>query len=417
MTTASISRASPRATYGRGARPPAALRELLEATLEWAGGEVAPRVLEADGVRYRLTHLADGAAGAAAMLCESAPDAPIPAYADRRRIRGATGGAAGRQLMIFTDAAHSSLVWTWTALGHGGIRAYRELSFRPGEAWGPLRPVLESIAAGSGPASDRAPHRTGSRGRGPEPTGAVHARDSGGSPSPALLSAVSEALRAGPSAAYRRRLQAVQEVIEAAGGAAEIRNGWSLLLELRALDDACGDGAWLERALRTIAAAYDALLERIRSEVDDLDRRRPRPRAERMGDLRRLVRRAGPRRDATLSSPFATEMAMLHNVFGEDTDADLVQRCRARLAAVLVPPAPPGMLELNVRGRAPGRGTVEPPEVVARGVAAILDAHLRAEIDPAELGRAMASAARLLTAGSGALRPSGRVIGREPCRP
>lgn len=136
-------------SYRRRPTPRAALRELLEATLDWAGGGIADRQLMVGGTSYRLTHLADGAAGAAALLCEAPPGAPIPEYLERRRIRGITDDSIGRHLMIFTDTAHSALVWSWVTRGELGTRVYRELSFTPGQAWGPLRPVLESIGAGS----------------------------------------------------------------------------------------------------------------------------------------------------------------------------------------------------------------------------------------------------------------------------
>lgn len=413
MTNVSVARADGRAVYGRRPRPPAALRELLEATLDWAGAGGAPRVLESGGVRYRLMHLADGAAGAAAVLCEAPPGARIPDYGARRGIRAKTGDAAGRQLMIFTDAAHTTLVWSWSARGQAGIRTYRELSFRPGEAWGPLRPVLESIAAGSGAVA------TGARALGGSAAdlAAEGVRDPAAPDAAALLAALSAALSADAGGTYRARLQALQDGIERLPTARDIRAGWSLLLELRAVDHACGEGAWLESALRAFATAYDALLERMRSEVDDLDRQRPRPRAERLGDLRRLVRRAGPCRNAAPSSRFATELAMLRNVFGEDADFGRVGRCRTRLAAAIGPAVPVGMVEMNVRARTLTRDSLEPPEVVRRGVAAILDAHLRTEIDPAELGRAMAAAARLLLRGSGVLPPPGRIIERARGRP
>lgn len=410
-----------------------ALRELLEATLEWTGGGVADRRLLVGGTGYRLTHLADGAAGAAALLCESPPGTAIPEYLDRRRIRRRIGGASGRHLMIFTDTAHSALVWSWITKMDDGTLAYRELSFRPGQAWGPLRPVLESIAAGT---PDLPPPGSVGSGRPRRPTSEAEITFAAPPPprpsSRALLAALTQAIRAPlrngsrPAAA-----QLIQDLIEGAEDPATIREQWSALLGVRVLDPCCDGGGWLETALDVLVPAYEAVLERMRSAVDDLARRQPAPRAERLGDLRRLVRRSGSLRAPAARRTFSTELALLHNLFGAADEPAQVDACRSRLASRLGGTSGPGLLAMSVRvapraGGArqrsrtlselpdlPGVSSDERVQIVTRGLGIMLRMHVDAEVDLEEMGLAMAAAERRLDPLPGPLLRTGHLIERS----
>lgn len=322
--------------------------------------------------------------------------------------------------MIFTDAAHSTLVWTWVTRGEGGTRVYRELSFRPGQAWGPLRPVLESIAAGAPPAGPMLPASDDGAGFG-DRTDRVAPGAAAGGGGPALLDAIAQALAAERgSAAEASGLQSVQDLIEECASVESLREQWDLLLGLPVYDPACGRCEWLDQALRTLLVAYEALLERMRSAVDDLDRRQPAARGERLGDLRRLVRRARGWRDPAAGTRFALELALLHNIFGADEDPERVRECRSRLVASLGPVGDPDLLAWNVRvrraeseGVESGEGlnppvrradlpkreiaSSEPLEIVHRGVAAILALHLDSEVSISELSRALGAAERRLS--------------------
>lgn len=406
------------AAYYHRSPPKAALRELLSATLEWVGGDAPPRELLVGSTRFRLSHLADGAAGAAAILCEPPPGVAIPEYHERRAIRSRVSGRMSRHLVIFTDAAHSSLVWTWETRGHLSTRLYRELSFRPGQAWGPLRPVLESIAAGPEIAPER---EVAARGpcRAPEQPAKVespHRID----PGTLLHSAIAMALGDNGDAAIRTRAaQRIQDLIEESAGAAAIREFWQTLMKIRVLDPACGKGGWLLHASGTLAAAYEAVLERMQSEVDDLERQRQPARSDRLGDLRRLMRRAGGRRGPPARGRFALELALLHNIFGMDASPHLAQECRRKLTEALGSLADPALLSLNVRV-GPATSTAPPPELLRRGAAAIRSAHIRQEIELAELSRAFAAAERFLPPRSEPLMPRGYLVersvgGAAPC--
>jgi hypothetical protein len=382
--------------YRRHSAPRPALRELLEATLEWRGETGRATGLVVEGSRYRLTRLTAGAGGHA-VLCESTAGVPLPEYALRRRLRQEIGRRDALNLAVFTDAAHSCLIWSWVEAGEAGERVHRELSFEPGQAWGPLRPVLDSLGASL-------PTCEGDERLGPFTKFGPGA----GSMLRALRSRI-----VGRAAGDRAAAQAVQDRIERSGVVA-LRDSWRTLLNVRVVDPCCDNGAWLERAARALIAAYQACLERMASELDDLRRRRPVPRREALGDFQRLVSRAGGWRQPPARRRFATELALLHNLFGVARNGSAA-RCRRRLARLLEgsgSAADPDILALNIRagatgGRtgpgAPWTGCRPPPAGVARGTAVALRAvdlilrmHLDASIDSAELGRAMAAAARRL---------------------
>lgn len=378
--------------YHRHSAPQPALRELLEATLEWRGDTGRTTGLVVDGSRYRLTRLTAGAGGHA-VLCESAAGVPLPEYALRRRLRHEIGRRNALNLAVFTDAAHSCLVWSWVDPGEAGERIYRELSFQPGQAWGPLRPVLDSLGT-----SLSICEREDGSGSLMEP----------GADAGSMLRALRSRIEGHPEG-DRAGAQAVEDCIERSGVAA-LRDSWRTLLSVRVVDPCCDTGEWLERAARALIAAYQACLERMASELDDLRRRRPVPRREALGDLQRVVARAGGWRQRQARRHFAVELALLHNVWGMVPNGSGLA-CRRRLARLLKAsgssPAS-DILALNIRRGATGgqasagapwtacpsaeveRGTV----VALRAVDLILRMHLDAPIDSAELGRAMAAAAR-----------------------
>lgn len=403
------------ARYRRRTAPPAALRELLEATLSWTEPSGPARAAVVDGVRYRLTPLTAGAGGAA-VLCEAPHRSPIPVYELRRRIRVRFAAECRFNLVIFTDAAHSELVWSWCASGPAGERVYRELAFRPGEAWGPLRPVLESIAA--------APPDDG-------PGAAAYPNPCVTHPDPAvgLLAALAHRIDAEwrSGAPSREWAQAVQDAISAAAGADGVRACWRALLQSRVHDPDCGDGERLEMALRALVPAYEACLQRMDIELADLRRHRPPPRRDRLSDFARLTARAGGTRDGATRRLFGTELALLHNLSGVARSAELVDACRSRLISHLATPGcmvEAGLLSLRiVPSDAPGgcvaadegdgsgagatdhRGSDDPLTaevlIVKRAVATILRMHLSGAVALDELSRAMSSAAgRLKSAGA-----------------
>lgn len=393
--------------YRRPTVPRTALRELLEATLSWAEPSGPVRSLAQDGVRYRLTPLTAGAGGMA-LLCEAPHRSPIPDYEQRRRLRMRLVADCRFNLVIFTDAAHSELVWSWRATGRVDERMYRELAFRPGEAWGPLQPVLESIA-GSPP--DDAPDTEARSDDRSSPM------DSAAALLAALAHRIDEEWRVGvPS---REWAQAVQDAISAAAGAEGVRACWRALLQSRVHDQDCGDGQRLEVALRAIVPAYEACLQRMDIELGDLRRRRPPPRRDRLSDFARLTSRAGGARDGAARRLFATELALLHNLSGAARGSDAADACRSRLVAHLSTPGcgvGPELLSLRIVTRDHGRryggsdddqqtphgASGRPPpdgvlaadiRIVRRAVATILRMHLDGALALDELSRAMSAAA------------------------
>lgn len=376
--------------YRRHSAPRPALRELLEATLEWRGDTGRATGLVVDGSRYRLTRLTAGAGGHA-VLCESAAAVPLPEYGLRRRLRLEIGRRNALNLAVFTDAAHSCLVWSWIDAGEAGERIYRELSFQPGQAWGPLRPVLDSLGASLSVCDEE---------------GALIPFTEPGAGASSMLRALRSRIEGNPED-DRTGAQAVQDCIERSGVAA-LRDSWRTLLSVRVVDPCCDTGDWLEHAARALIAAYQACLERMGSEIDDLRRRRPVPRRESLGDFQRLVARAGGWRQRREWRRFAAELALLHNVFGIARNGSGAA-CRRRMARLLPGSAlDPDILATNIRRGATGGQDVDgfpwtarAPVEVRRGAAVALRAvdlilrmHLDAPIDSGELGRAMTAAAR-----------------------
>lgn len=399
-------------------QPPAqtlALRELLEVTLEWNAGRGAGRSIRVDGERLRVTPLAAGDQ-TSAVLCESEPGRSLPGYGLRRRARDAIARRAGRQLVIFTDAAHSALVWSWETRDPGGPWIYRELSFRPGQAWGPLRPVLESVRSGRAAATKDSERASG-------------------------RAAVAGFLaRACPGIApVEDTCQEAQRVIAALTTPDELRRFWRAALSFRILDPCCGSGGWLLGALRGFAPVYEGCLERMRSWIDDAERERPRARRERMRDFRRVVQRAGGARDAEARRRFSIELALLQNIHGADPDAGAVAECRRRLVAELGAEGgpPPSLLEVNVRAGDPALGVArcdeleelleragaverrrarEEVETLHRASHALRRLHLDMPTSTVDLGRACSALARRLDLVSEEIdRMRGRSGSRHSC--
>lgn len=349
--------------YGDSPRQARALRELLAATLEWEISSAPPRSLECSGERFRIVALT-GSGRRDSVLCEAAPGLEVPEYAARRAIRVAIGAADDGRLTIFTDASHSALVWTWASTAPSGLRLYRERSVRPGQAWGPLRPLLSSLGDVD-----------------PRPM-AVDA--SGGA------RAVADALHDGSAADDPR--QEVVDRIQSAADATELRGWWRRLASVLILDDRCDDrGKWLVNAMEMLVDAREAALERMASEVDDLDRRRERPRRTRLGDLRRLVARGGGRRDTTERRRFVRELVALWNVVGVAPDDGRARATRLRVARAAE--LPPQALAASIRaaprgGAAPGPSRTAELRRVGAARALIRSTHLAHALENRELARA-----------------------------
>jgi hypothetical protein len=261
----------------------------------------------------------------------------------RRNVRREIGRSSTQHLTIFTDAAHSVLVWTWTARHGDEPPAYRELSFLPGQAWGPLRPVLASVAAGCEGPDDQE----------------ISVTDAGGR---ALRALVREVAGRSPGVANTELAGMVQAEIEGCEDADALRTWWRAALGLRILDADCGTGEWLADARRALVPVYGACLERMGSFVEDVDRRRPRPRRVLVGDFRRLVERSGGSRATSKRRSFCEELALLHNLAGAAADAETAAECRRLLTAGppdgLTAVAPPSVLETSVRiGRVASSGS------------------------------------------------------------
>ncbi|HET8655170.1 MAG TPA: hypothetical protein VFL93_06625, partial [Longimicrobiaceae bacterium] len=239
-------------------RQGAALRALLSETLGWEPMRGTAR-LAVDGVAYRVRLLARRRA-MVALLCEAPLGTDLPDYAARRRLRRALVRRYPGLLALFTDAAHSEQVWSWTE-PVAGVPVYCEASRRPDRLNPRLHWRLAALAT-------RLEEAEGAQQGGTAPAGAVSA---------ALLRLIrlrAPGLRAVVGDATVAAHVRVRRLIEESGDGAQLRAVWWALRTLRVLDPACGTGEWLLAARAALEPLYVACLERMQSAIDDLRRAR-----------------------------------------------------------------------------------------------------------------------------------------------
>jgi hypothetical protein len=339
-------------------RPAAtALREALRSVPGWRPARGERTRLTVAGRELLVEPLATRA-GAEALLCESLPGRPLADHRRRRLVRGRLRPARVARVLVFADAAHTAHVWSWVAPEAGGLELYREHS-----AWaGPdavLRDLLREAAAGTG--------ATDLPGCGPavlEPVARSILVPLLGRVRPADAS-VERVLRAAgdPGAPLRQR---VQDLVAGSGHPRLLRSLWRALGRLTVLDPACGEGAWLLRALAVLEPVYLGCLDRMQIWIDEARRGRARRRPELFADFRRALQELGPApRDRRVR---VRGRILRRNLFGADPDGAAVEAARERLRLALAlpgqsPPAALPDLDCNLRVGAVGSGLATEREV------------------------------------------------------
>ncbi|HET8657222.1 MAG TPA: hypothetical protein VFL93_16970, partial [Longimicrobiaceae bacterium] len=222
-------------------------------------------------------------------------------------------------LALFTDAAHSEQVWSWTE-PVAGVPVYCEASRRPDR----LNPRLHWRVAALGTRLEEA---EGAQQGGTALADAVAA---------ALLRLIrlrAPGLRAVAGDATVAAHVRARRLIEESGDGAQLRAVWWALRTLRVLDPACGTGEWLLAARAALEPLYVACLERMQSAIDDLRRARTPHRASRLADFRAVLERAHDPARYPGRSSYAREAAVLRNLHGAEPDPVAAATCRARLIA------------------------------------------------------------------------------------
>jgi hypothetical protein len=202
-------------------------------------------------------------------LYEAAPGRTLPDYATRRALHAERKTDPACCLIVFTDAAHSTFVWTWRARGATGHDQYTEYNATTRRRQ--LRVALAALPrAGALPV------------RADEYDDLVIDRLFGMIVPPRERTHVGEA----------DRLQAILVRIERFRDPDDVRTVWRRMRGFSVLHDGCSDGGRLVRAGGAIEVVLLGVIERMQSFVDDASIRRDRRRPEHLRDLRSLTEAA-----------------------------------------------------------------------------------------------------------------------------
>lgn len=200
--------------------------------------------------------------GRRVVLCEAGVGCVLPAYAGRCRWRAVVASGNAGCILLLTDAARISYVWSWVEVPGSPWVEYRlpkriralEASFCR----------LEATAAGR----VSAPH-------------AAVADE--------VAALVSRRCRALGSAAVGS--ENLVRFIEGSEEVPPLRSIWKAIRGIRILDPDCESPDWIAARASALALIYVAVLERMRAWVDDLDRV-PKRRPEHLRDFKEVVEAA-----------------------------------------------------------------------------------------------------------------------------
>jgi hypothetical protein len=296
-------------------------------------GEPTPGRVETDAGRYRVRRW--NRAGEPVLSVEAEPGSPLPPYGERRSIRRRLRASAAGRVVLFTDAARLSGVWSWFEREESGPLAYRE------RGWDPARPMV-------------VPARGEGGRRGQEWRGAPRARRATRSALVKLLRREIDGM-ANPHPECADPGQLLQDLVERTESADAVRRLWRAVTRLRVLDAACGTGDWLIGAGEAISVVHLACMERMDCLLADAGRSGVPARRTKLRDLRTILARADDTRRWPTRRRYARELALCQNLRGADGDARAVAETRGRL-------------ECWVRGgEAGGRGAPLLPMIVRVG--------------------------------------------------
>ncbi|MQA89060.1 MAG: hypothetical protein GEU90_02315 [Gemmatimonas sp.] len=230
------------------------------------------------------------------LMFETAVGTRLPDYGRRRRLRSRLtqiGLVDEGDVVTFTDSAHSSFFWVWTAPAAVGGHRYVDYRF-------PIR--AESI-------------RRDLRSLPHELALTDSARSSGLDP---LQSCIVRRI-----ASYIDRSRSDDgdpgTLLLAIAGTRDVRplrRLWSGLERLTILDEACGTGDWLFSTGRILESIYIACVDRMRAWLDDLEVAGHCRRPEYLSDFRAIVRMAEDSRLHPTPEVFVRRLLLQRNLFG-----------------------------------------------------------------------------------------------------
>ena len=339
-------------------------------------------------------------AGEMVLAVEAEPGSPLPPYAERRWLRGGVLSSTRSRLMLFTDAARLSGVWSWTNREESGPLVYRERSW---DSKRPRRP----------PASVRLAEANR------EARGSPKARRAVRVTLLALLPRGSAEV-VGPHPECADPGQLLQDMIEGTESAQALRRIWRSAARLRVLDPACQSGEWLVGAGEAFALVYLACLERMESFLADAGRSGMPARRTKLRDFRMALAVADDTRRWPSRRRYARELALCRNLRGacagvveEATVAARLERW-VRGGAAAGPGAPLLPLLLRVgRPDSVAAGSAEEVEAVQRAAELLQRAWLEeGAAESAAVDAARAVRARLDALGAADVQEGHHLIRR-----
>lgn len=225
-------------------------------------------------------------------LCEATVGTRFPSYATRREWRADLPAPYPAALVVFTDAANSTFVWTWRSRYPTGHSQYIEIDSRA---------RLEILRN----ALDRLPDFGG-------------AIDGVREIDPAVDRLLDQLFRLAPSAAWQQsadRFHLVLQRVEECDDPDWLRSIWRKLRGVSVLHPDCEDGKRLLKAAGTLEIVFMAVLERMRAFVADSALRGGRRRPEHLRDMRNLTEDAEDRRWNRDTRRFVRRLLVQQNLF------------------------------------------------------------------------------------------------------
>lgn len=225
-------------------------------------------------------------------VCEAAVGRPLPSYRTRREWRAALPAPHSAGILLFTDAANSTFVWSWRTHYPTGHGRYVEIDSRT--RMDVLHPSLFRLPEFGTPV------------------------DGVGEIDPAVAELLVET--AGPGfvesgGCGNDRFQRFLDRIEETDDPDSLRSLWRKLRRISVMDPDCADGAHLLKAAGTLEIAFVAVIERMRGFVEDSSRRGDRRRPEHLRDMRALSEEAEGRQWERDTRRFVRRLIVQQNLF------------------------------------------------------------------------------------------------------